>query len=317
MLRRVLLALVLAIVVTAGVVAIDFLGAEPVTDDRVLGVLHADEPDETDTEVRDVAVLQCPDCKVLETGASGDAARQRSEIAAMVEQDADVIVVEPVAGADADLAAEARAVPVVAVGEPLLGAEHFVGYRPGALTGALAAAIVNDVGPDARVLAVGPVPEADLSVLESTVTEVVETDLAGLAERRLATFDAVVVLAEADVPAVADALAGVPAATRPGLAASGGGLDAARRLVLGRQTWLAPVDVRRQWELAATAGAEMATGVTPETDDDVDGVPADLLRPRLVTLDNLTDTLVRSGEVSLDELCAGSTAGRCTALGFR
>lgn len=316
MLRRVLLSLVMAVGVTIAVVSVDLLGAEELTDERVLAVLHAGAADPGDTAVRDVALIHCPDCRVVESGAGDDATQQRTEVAALVDEDADVVVVEPVAGAPADLVAEARAVPVVAVGTPLPGAERFVGYEPGGLARVLARAIADEAGDGARVLVVGPATDEDRAELGEALGEVVAVEPGGVAGRRLATFDAVVVLDPGLVPDVADVLARVPAGDRPGLAGADGGLDAARRLVLGRQTWLAPVDSRQVWELAATAGAELVIGSDRVPEGLVDGVPADLLEPRLVMLETLTDTLVRDGQVSLDDLCAGATAKRCTALGL-
>lgn len=55
----------------------------------------------------------------------------------------------------------------------------------------------------------------------------------------------------------------------------------------------------------------------PAAEDEVEGVPATLVPPTVVTLPTLTDTLVRQGVYTTRRICEGATQARCTTLGIR
>ena len=64
----------------------------------------------------------------------------------------------------------------------------------------------------------------------------------------------------------------------------------------------------------------MAVGILADEEvegaEDYEGVPSWLHTVTEVRLADLTSVLVRDGVVTLEELCAGSTARRCEQLGF-
>ena len=78
--------------------------------------------------------------------------------------------------------------------------------------------------------------------------------------------------------------------------------------------------VTRTAESAADVALSLAsaTGGTDLADDtEVEGVPAFLHDPMVVSATNVTDRVVRDGTFTPEEICAGDLAAACARLGIR
>lgn len=98
-------------------------------------------------------------------------------------------------------------------------------------------------------------------------------------------------------------------------------LEAARELILGDRSTMTYVPTVQMSEQAADAAVALLAD-TPVAGGgvevvDVEGVESWLYEPQDVTLDTLTTVLVGQGVLTLDDLCVGATAKRCTKLGLR
>jgi ABC-type xylose transport system substrate-binding protein len=97
----------------------------------------------------------------------------------------------------------------------------------------------------------------------------------------------------------------------------GSDLEAAREIVMGEETSMTYVPTRAMTERAADVAIAFLADTTPEGGEDVDGVETWLYEDVEVTLDTLTSVLVADGAITLDDLCAGTTAERCVRWGLR
>lgn len=337
MVRRVLVALLVAILVTGAVVSLDFWRSDPPTETRSVALLLAGSAD-PDPEFRQQVVLACPDCTVQVEQAEGSAARQVQQLADAVSAEVDVVVLEAV---DPDSAASqvpttSATTRVVALGRAVPGATAYVGADDDAIAGDLVRAIADEVGKAGRVLLVEPPASygARLAAVAGTGLDPVgrlrapsgddvTAATAAALRRELRTtpvreLDAILTL-DGDQAAAVDAVLTqrrVAAGQRPLLAGEAHDLASLRRLVLGTQRWVAWTDPRAALDRAGALAGRLAGGEAVPTEQRA-GVPVELLAPVLVTVETLTDTLVRRGAVTIDELCEGDTEQRCTALGLR
>ena len=93
-------------------------------------------------------------------------------------------------------------------------------------------------------------------------------------------------------------------------------LQAARQLVQGSRRSMLHVPATAMSEQAADVAVGILADDEVEGAEDHEGVPSWLYEVTEVRLAQLTSVLVREGVVTIDELCAGSTARRCEQLGF-
>ena len=99
-------------------------------------------------------------------------------------------------------------------------------------------------------------------------------------------------------------------------------LEAARDVLLGDEKSMTYVPTREMSEQAADVAVSLLAGTplaaTGGADrQEVDGVASWLYEHQEVTIDDLTSVLVGQGVLTLDDLCSGETAKRCTKLGLR
>jgi ABC-type xylose transport system substrate-binding protein len=152
---------------------------------------------------------------------------------------------------------------------------------------------------------------ADVIVLDPVDAEEAEA-LVGGGE------DEVPVVAHTTLVPGADRFVGVP---EPIPGTDGGpsadsDLEAARQVVQGTRRSMLHVPATAMSEQAADVAVGLLADEEVEGAEDFEGVPSWLHAVSEVRLAGLTNVLVREGTVTLDELCAGSTARRCERLGF-
>jgi ABC-type xylose transport system substrate-binding protein len=97
----------------------------------------------------------------------------------------------------------------------------------------------------------------------------------------------------------------------------GSDLEAAREVLMGEAESMTYVPTRAMTEQAADVAVAFLADTTPAGGEDVDGVETWLYEDVEVTLDTLTSVLVADGAITLDDLCGGTTAGRCVRWGLR
>jgi ABC-type xylose transport system substrate-binding protein len=98
---------------------------------------------------------------------------------------------------------------------------------------------------------------------------------------------------------------------------SGSDVEAAREVLMGEERSMTYVPTRAMTEQAADVAVAFLADTVPAGGEDVDGVRTWLYDDVEVTLDTLTSVLVADGAVTLDDLCAGTTAKRCVRWGLR
>ncbi len=341
--RRLLVSLVLAAVPLSGLAA---CSAPP--DPTLIAFLMgsssaprwttADEP-----AFRDRVDLTCPDCEYVTRNAAGDPERQQRQLDEVLDQGADVIVLNAVtAELGEQLVVRAGDVPVVAYDRFVAGADYYVSFNA-SVTGTLAArAVVRRVGKGASVLLLnGAQTDANGVAMKTAVHEVFDDagvrivaekdpvtwsadEAQAWVEAQLRrhpprTLDAIVVANDTQATGVAQVLteAGLPVADWPVITGQDANLDALRRLVTGRQTLTIYKSFPQEAEQAADIAVTLVTGGEPTDTTPVEGVPAYIFRPQVVTLDNLADTVIRDGVVDPEELCAGPVLRRCEQIGLR
>jgi D-xylose transport system substrate-binding protein len=298
----------------------------------------ADEP-----AFRDRVDQVCPDCEYVTLNADGDPAMQRRQLDEVLEQGADVVVLNAVTSEEGEgLVTRTGDVPVVAYDRFVPGADYYVSYDASAVGTQIARAVVRRVGKGASVLLLnGAQTDANGVAMKTAVHEVfneagvrivAEKDpetwsteeartwvAAQLQKHPAATLDAIVVANDTQAAGVAQVLttARVPASTWPVVTGQDANLSALRRIVLGRQTLTVYKSFPREAEQAADIAVTLVTGGEVADAEPVEGVPGFVFRPQVVTIDNLANTVVRDGVVGTRELCAGALLGHCEELGLR
>ena len=94
-------------------------------------------------------------------------------------------------------------------------------------------------------------------------------------------------------------------------------LTGIQRIVAGDQYMTVYKAIKLEAELAAEVADQLARGETPEADTEVDGIPATLLTPVVVTVDNIQDTVIADDFYTVDEICTAEYADACAAAGLQ
>ncbi len=293
----------------------------------------------------DFVGLHCPDCVYLSENAGGDAEKQASQFDRVVAAGADVIVLNAVSGEEGErlvVKADKAGVPVVAYDRFVAGADYYVSYDAGAVGREMARAVVDRLPAKASVLVVNgaqtdsngvAIKKAVHRVLrQEKVTIVAELNpatwsaeeaggwlRAQLRERPIAGVDAIIAANDVQAQGVATALAEARVSPRnwPIVTGQDADLEAIRRIVSGQQTLTVFKSFPREAEKAADVAVALVTGQEVKDAVEREGVPAFVFEPLVVTIDNLTDTVVRDGIYSLTDICDATVLPDCTRLGLR
>lgn len=114
-----------------------------------------------------------------------------------------------------------------------------------------------------------------------------------------------------------DRFVGMAEPLDPEVADQGSELEAARDVVAGRRRTMVHVPARDIGEQAADVAVGQLAGNPVPDGEEHEGVRSWLFEATEVNLVNLTTVLVGEGVLSLEELCEGETARRCSELGLR
>ncbi|MCD0486250.1 substrate-binding domain-containing protein [Streptacidiphilus sp. ASG 303] len=294
----------------------------------------------------------CPDCEVKYNNAQGNTATQKQQFDALVSQGVKVIVLDP---QDATAtkswveSAKAKGVQVIAYDRfaagPVAGYVSFDNEKIGELQGQALVDALGDKAKDANVVMINGAetdPNAGLfkqgahKVLDSKVKKVVyeqsgEWDPKTAGQKMGA---AITQLGKNGFQAVYSANDGMAAAIITSLKGAGikglpvGGQDAAsdaiQRVLAGDQTYT----IYKAYKPEAEAAAQMAVNLVKGEDvksvatasadsDTAKGVPAILLDAKVVTKDNVKDTVIADQLYKVSDICTGAYVKACDAAGIK
>ncbi|MFG2127148.1 sugar ABC transporter substrate-binding protein [Streptomyces sp. NPDC048751] len=294
----------------------------------------------------------CPDCTVEYANADGDAARQRQQMVSMITKGARVLILDAAdtkALRSSIQEARKEGVPVVAYDRlaegPISGYVTFDGAQVGRLQGEalLKALAERGRGEDVVMMNGDPVSANEawfrrgaLSVLTGEVhirrsyetqgwsTENAHTNMsAAIAALGPNRIDGVLAANDDIAAGVISALKSARVQSLPPVTGQDADLAAVRRIVKGEQY----MTVYKPFEAEADAAAAMAVALgrgedlrdiatttfdTPTTRR----VPAVLLTPRTVTVDNIGQTLVKDGVYTVNQICAPGLRAACEKAGL-
>jgi D-xylose transport system substrate-binding protein len=287
----------------------------------------------------------CADCEVLYSNANQDAAKQQQQAEAAITQGANVIVMSAVDGKAAQTIvanAKSQGVPVIAYDRFITGSDYYVSFdnkKVGELQGTGLVDAMKKAGKTSGdiVMINGSPTDANAadfkagahSVLDSSGYKVVaEYDTPDWSPDKAQAW------MESQIGAVKANLTGVYAAndgTGGGAIAAlkGGGVNplppvtgqdaelaAIQRILAGDQALTIYKAIKPQAEDAAKNAIALANGQKPTATADKEGVPATLLDPVVVTVDNVKDTVVADNFYKVSDICTPEYADACAKAGL-
>ncbi|CUR59296.1 putative Solute-binding protein [metagenome] len=282
----------------------------------------------------------CATCVVEIHEAGGSATTQRAQFARAVKDEADVVVLAAVTSeAGEAMVAAAGETPVIAYDRFVAGADYFVSVDYAQVGTLQAQGLLDAAGPKPSVLVLNgaatdpnaaAVKLAARTVLDAggarVLAEVDPVDTqAGTAQAWTAEQleagkgrppDAVYAATDAQAAGVVQALTGPKRATLPVITGGGADLAALQRIVTGRQSMTVYASIPRQAEESARIAVDLVLGAEVSGTKPYEGVASVIFEPVGVTLENLTDTVVRDGGVTISELCSGDVLDACVRLGI-
>jgi len=351
--RRVLLAAVVVVLGLAGCAAAP-TGAEPsgktiallLPESKTARYEAVDRP-----EFEDVVRDRCPDCRVIYANADQDAAAQQQQAESALTQGAGVIVLDAVDTAAAvSIVGQAhrRGVPVIAYDRFIKDADldYYVSFdsrRIGRLQGeALVRDLAKDrTGPDQPpqgvLLVKGAATDPNSAALEAGVRDA----FAGAPVTVLASYDtpdwspdkaqewvtgqltqyagqvdAVYAANDGTAGGAISAMKAAGLEPVPPVTGQDAELAAVQRIVTGDQAMTVYKAISEQARTAAELAVRVLRGEVPVTTSRVQGVPALLLSPVPVTLDNLRRVIVDGGVYTTEEICVEPYTDDCAAAGL-
>jgi D-xylose transport system substrate-binding protein len=281
----------------------------------------------------------CTDCQVMVYNADGDPGTQQDQLRQAKEDDADVVVL---AAVDTDVGESmvqaAGDTPVIAYDRFVSEADYHVSFD-GSRVGTLQAEALLDASrkaprilmlngavgdtnatamklaahkafDDARVeiLAEEDLTDSDPDTAEAWVTE----QLRVLRDDRI---DAVYAANDTQAEGVAAAFRKADRRV-PVITGQDSELSALQRIITGEQTMTVYKSFPDEADRAAEIAVQLLDGDDVEGVEDYEGVPSVTFEPVPVTIANLTNTVVRDGVVSIDEMCTQELRKRCEELGI-
>ncbi|HNQ05814.1 MAG TPA: substrate-binding domain-containing protein [Tetrasphaera sp.] len=288
----------------------------------------------------------CADCEVLYSNADQDAAKQQQQAEAALTQGAKVLVLDAVDGKSAQTIvanAKSQGVKVIAYDRFVAGSDYYISFdnkKVGELQGTGLVDALKAAGKTSGdiVMINGSPTDANAADFKAGAHSVLDKSgykIAAEYDTPDWSPDKAQAWMESQLSAVKSGLVGVYAAndgTAGGAIAAlkGGGVSplppvtgqdaeiaAIQRILAGDQALTIYKAIKPEAEGAAQAAIALATGQTPATSGDKEGVPATLLEPIVVTKDNIMDTIIKDGFYKAADICTGDYASACTAAGIK
>lgn len=295
----------------------------------------------------------CPTCEVIVQNAGGDSAEQQAQIESAVVQGADVLVVDPFdAGSLAGVLGQATAagIPVISYDALISNAQvdfyvSFENTKVGQLlaesllgrmdelgtSGSCIVAIRGDAGDSNQAMfwdGSEPVfKEAGADVCFDVTTPGWASEPAqanmdqAITKVGLENIGGVYSMNDSMAAGVAASLINAGADPFPPVTGQDGDIAAVQRILEGTQYMTVWKDTFALAGKAAEVALALANGEKPESNakrsNDNGEFPAYLIDPGVVTIDNINDTVISSGFISIDDLCTDQYAALCEKAGVK
>lgn len=288
----------------------------------------------------------CAGCEVVYANADSDAAQQQQQANSALAQGVSAIVLDPVdstAAASIVTTAQAQGVPVIAYDRPIpaVPADFYVSFDNeaiGALIGQSLVDRLRETGAQGGLLQVNGSPtDAAAGLIRDGIHSAVDTSGMPL----LAEFDTpnweparAQDWVSGQITRFGPEIAGVVAANDgtgggaiaafkaagvapvPPVTGNDSELAAAQRIVAGDQYNTISKPIRIVAEAAAEIALRFARGERPTGSTTLFDTPSELFEPTVVTIENLREVLVESGELQLADICTAEYAAACRANGL-
>jgi D-xylose transport system substrate-binding protein len=286
--------------------------------------------------------LECPECNVVTFDAERDVEEQARQFAEVVaDENLAAIVLNAVDSKAAQELVNSTKIPVIAYDRFIRDADYYVSYAPEATGIKLAQHVLGEVGDVGGVVVInGAASDRNSVAIAAGVDRILSrTKLKVLAEFdpkswegeevkgwltgtlkkvKIAEIDAIIASSDDQAAGVVEALqeAGVSQREWPVITGQDADLSAVQRLLMGQQSVTVYKSFRAEAEHAAVVATGYVNGKEPAEERAVDGVPGRVFRPQPVTLQSVTNVLVRDGFYQLDEICVDEYLTRCQELGM-
>lgn len=285
----------------------------------------------------------CADCEISYFNADQDPAKQQQQVETAIAEEVGVIVLDPVDGKSAAglvTSAQDAGIPVIAYDRFIEGADYYMSFDNATVGKLQAEALVEATGGKGRILMLNGAPTdpnagqfkaGAHSVLDSSGLEIVAEfdnpdwspeNAQGFVTDQLGKIDPADL---AGVYAANDGQAGgvIAALTGAGLAEDAlppitgqdAELAAVQRIVAGLQYMTIYKPIKIEAETAAETAVKIVNGEDVTGTEDFEGVASFIFDPIVVTQDNVADTVVADGFLSVEDICAGEFADACTDAG--
>lgn len=291
-------------------------------------------------------VAELSDFEVLYSNADQDAAKQQTQAEAALADGATVLVLDPVDAAAAVsivTAANAQGVPVISYDRLVSGGDlaYYISFdneKVGVLQGQALTEKLDADGASGGLLMVNGSPTDGNAVLfksgahsiidKSSYPVLAEFDtpdwspdkaqewVAGQITQYAGQFVGLYAANDGTAGGAIAALKAANVSPLPIITGQDAELAGIQRIVSGDQYMTIYKAIKAEAELAAEIAVKLAKGENVTGDTKVDGTPATLLEPVVVTIDNIMETVVADGFWSVADICTADYADACAAAGI-
>ncbi len=289
----------------------------------------------------------CGGCSVIYSNANASAAKQQEQANSALAQGVKAIVIDPVDSAAAATivnTAKAQHVPVIAYDRPIpaVPASYYVSFDNEKIGSLIAQSLVDHLkqtNAKGGLLQVNGSPtDAAAGLIKKGIHSAV--DSSGF--KLLAEFDTpgweptkAQDWVSGQITQFSGQIAGVVAANDgtgggaiaafkaagvnpvPPVTGNDAELAAAQRIIAGDQYNTISKPIKIVAEAAAEVAYKFAKGETPAGKATLFNTPSELFVPTVVTIENLNDTLVKSGILKASDLCTATYAAACAKAGIK
>lgn len=294
----------------------------------------------------------CSECEVLYANADADAAKQQQQAESMITQGASVLVLDPFdskAAAAIVASASAKKIPVIAY-DRLINSKDLAYYisfdneKVGALQGQ---AFVDELkakgvkpGDGGILMANGSATDNNALLFKAGAHKIIDPSgykvlaefddwdptktqnwVAGQLTQFKSQLRGVYSANDNNAGAAIAAMRAAGVSPLPPVTGQDAELAGIQRILSGEQFMTVYKALRVEAEQAATLAVALAKGEKPAAPAKiaVDGtdVPAFLLDPVVVTIDNIQDTILKDKFYTVAQICTADFAAACTAAGLK
>lgn len=298
-------------------------------------------------DFRSALAAGCPACKLVQANSNADSSKQLQQAESMLTQGVKVLVVDPVDGVAAASIVQAAAnqkVPVVAydriinskkltyvisnnyvkVGELQAQAMISTLKKKGVKPGDGGIVMLSGAATDPNALNMKKGADKVIKASGYKILSEIQTwdgnDAQNFATQQITRFGTQIKGFESmnDTNAEA-AIAAMKAAKMPLVPTTG--LDATlagiQSIVAGQQTMTVYNSFKGEADAAAKVVLQLLKGQKPTSPDSVDGIPATLLQPTAVFVNNVMGTVVKDGVYTVKQICTAQYVKACAAQGIQ